>query len=232
LRGETLNREALYWHMPHYTNQGGKPGSAVRAGDFKLIEFLENDRRELYNLRSDLGESRNLIEANPGVAARLHKLLDAWRQDVGAKMMKLNPDYLPNPQAKDGNILLHARTAEVHGIQLRFEPVPHKNTLGYWTRAEDWASWEFTLSQPGKFTVEVLQGCGKGQGGSEVELSVAGQSLRFTVEDTGGFQNFKSREIGTLTLEKAGRYSLEVKPIRKAGAAVMDLRSVTLKPVK
>jgi hypothetical protein len=115
-------------------------------------------------------------------------------------------------------------------VQLRYEPLPHKNTLGFWTRADDWASWEFTLTAPGTFAVEVLQGCGKGQGGSEVVLSVGEQALPFTVEDTGHFQNFKARPIGTVTLDKPGRYTLTVKPKKKAAAAVMDLRTVTLRP--
>ena len=77
----------------------------------------------------------------------------------------------------------------------------------------------------------VLQGCGKGQGGSEVEVSVGQQILGFTVEDTGHFQNFKAREIGKLTLDRPGRYTLTVKPKKRAAAAVMDLRSITLKPL-
>ncbi len=195
LKDEPLKREALFWHYPHYSNQGGRPGAAVRAGDYKLIEFYENGRRELYDLKKDLGESNNLIESKPDVAKELYGKLDAWRKAVGAKMMKPNPDYVPNPQEKDGTIALPARTAEVHGLQLRYEPLPHKNTLGYWTRAEDSASWEFTVTKPGKLTVEVLQGCGKGQGGSEVEFAVGEQKLACTVEDTGGFQNFKARAL-------------------------------------
>ena len=53
---------------------------------------------------------------------------------------------------------------------LRFEPLPHKNTLGFWVRADDWASWEFDVTQPGEFAVEALDGCGKGSGGSTVEF--------------------------------------------------------------
>jgi arylsulfatase A-like enzyme len=230
LKGEAVKRDALYWHYPHYSNQGGRPGAAVRAGAFKFIEFYENDRRELFDLSKDLGESQNLIGSQPAVAKELHETLDAWRKEVGAKMMKPNPDFVPNPQAKDGSITLPARTAEVHGVMLRYEPLPHKNTLGYWVRAEDWASWEFTVTKPGTFSVEVLQGCGKGQGGSDVELSVGDKTLAFTVEDTGHFQNFKAREIGTLALDRVGRYTLTVKAKKKAVAAVMDLRAVTLKP--
>ncbi len=232
LKHEAFKREHLFWHYPHYSNQGGKPGAAIRAGDHKLIEFYEDGRRELYDVRKDPGEGRNLSESNPKLVQDLAEKLENWRKEVGAKRMKPNPDYVPNPQAADGTVTLPARTAAVHGIQLRYEPLPHKNTLGYWTRADDSASWELTVAKPGRFAVEVLQGCGKGQGGSEVELAIGGQSLKFIVEDTGHFQNFKPREIGTIKLDKAERFTLTVKPVKKAAAAVMDLRSVTLKPVE
>ena len=166
------------------------------------------------------------------MAKALADKLAAWRSAVGAKMPEPNPSYVPNPQAKDGTILLHSRTAQVHGVMLRYEPLPHKTTLGYWVNPSDWASWEFTVTTPGGFAVEVLQGCGKGQGGSNVEVSVGDQVLKFTVEDTGHFQNFKAREIGMVTIDKAGRHTLAVKPKTKAKAAVMDVRQVTLKPVK
>jgi arylsulfatase A len=230
LKGESLKREALYWHYPHYSNQGGRPGGAVRAGDLKLVEFYENGRRELFDLKRDPSESHNLSAERPKDVEALAAKLDAWRKSVGAKMPTPNPAFVPNPQAADGTILLPARTAEVHGIMLRYEPLPHKNTLGFWVRAEDTASWEFTVTKPGAFTLSVLQGCGSKQGGSEVEIAVGEQKLTFTVEDTGHFQNFKDRALGTVTLEKAGRHVLTVTPKKKAAAAVMDLRAVTLKP--
>jgi hypothetical protein len=127
-------------------------------------------------------------------------------------------------------VTLPAKTADVHGVQLRYEAQPHKNTLGYWTRADDYVSWEFQVKKSGTFHVEVLQGCGPGAGGSIVEVTVAGQTLPFTVEDTGGFQNFNPREIGPVTIDKPGRYTLEVRPKTKAKNAVMDLRSVRLIP--
>jgi arylsulfatase A-like enzyme len=232
LRGGTIDRDALYWHYPHYSNQGGKPGGAIRRGDWKLVEFFENGRHELFDLKADPGESRNLAEARPEVVKQLAEKLAAWRTAVGARMPKPNPGYVPNPQAKDGSTTMHARTAEVHGTMLRYEPLAHKTTLGYWVNATDWASFEFTMTRPGTFTVQMLQGCGKGQGGSEVEVAVGEQKLKFTVEDTGHFQNFKAREIGTVKIDKPGRYTLTVKPLKKAAAAVMDLRQVTLKPVE
>ena len=134
-------------------------------------------------------------------------------------------------QAVDGSVLLHAKDASVHGANVRYEPKPEKNTLGYWTKAEDWVSWEFEIVKGGKFAVEALQGCGKGSGGAEVAFAVGEQTLTLTVEDTGGFQNFVPKALGTLTLA-AGKYTLTVRPKTKPGGAVMDLRQVTLRPVE
>jgi arylsulfatase A-like enzyme len=228
--GEVVGRDALYWHYPHYSNQGGRPGAAVRAGDWKLIEFYETGRRELFDVRRDPGEVRNPAADRPADVDRPANLLADWRQAVGAQAMRPNPAYVPNPQAADGTVMLPARTAVVHGTQLRYEAQPHKNTLGYWTRADDWASWEFQVTKPGTFRVEVLQGCGAGQGGSEVQVTVGDRVVTFAVEDTGGFQAFKAREVGAVRIDRPGRHTLAVKPARKAKNAVMDLRAVTLKP--
>lgn len=133
--------------------------------------------------------------------------------------------------AEDGRVLLHARDAVVHGRTLRFEPEPHKDTLGYWTDPNDYATWHFEVDKRGEYEVEILQGCGKGSGGSVVEFVAAGQTLKVTVEDTGGFQRFVARGIGRFRLDKPGEYALRVKPVSKPGVAVMDLRQVTLTPV-
>ncbi|HHW11139.1 MAG TPA: sulfatase [Firmicutes bacterium] len=85
-----LNRQAIYWHYPHYSNQGGTPSSAVRAGDYKLIEFFEDGRLELYNLRTDPGERKNLAPSEPEIARELHKMLTAWRKKVGAILPERN----------------------------------------------------------------------------------------------------------------------------------------------
>ena len=130
--------------------------------------------------------------------------------------------------AGDGRVVLHARDAVVHGRTLRYEPEPHKDTVGYWTDPKDWASWEFEVDRPGTYRVEILQGCGKGSGGSTVDFGVGGQVLRVVVEDTGGFQNFAIRSIGVVRFGKAGRFTLTAKPADKPGVAVMDLRQVTL----
>ncbi|MGL6073853.1 MAG: sulfatase-like hydrolase/transferase [Fimbriiglobus sp.] len=229
LAGGTQKTRELYWHYPHYANQGSTPGSAVRVGNMKLIEFALAGRQELFDLSKDLSESRNLASEKPEVVKELSAKLAAWKKGVGAQEMTPNAVYLPNPQNKDGHITLHARTAQVYGTQFRFEPLPHKNTLGYWVKQDDYAEWEFTVTTPGEFTVEVLQGCGKGSGGAEVQLSVGESKAKFTVKDTGGFQAFERREVGTLTIPIAGRHKLTVRALTKPGVAVMDLRELVLK---
>ncbi len=232
LKGGTNVSRPLFWHYPHYHPGGATPYGAVRDDDLRLIEFYETGRLELYDLKTDPRESKNLAMDQPDKAVALQKKLDAWRRSVGAQMPMPNPSYRPNPQSADGSILLHSRAADIYGAMLRYEPEPHKNTLGYWTKKEDWGSWDFTVEKPGAFTLEVLQGCGKGSGGAEVEFAIGEQKLTMTVQDTGHFQNFIPRELGKVKVEKAGVYTLTVKPKTKPGVAVMDLRQVTLKPAK
>jgi arylsulfatase A-like enzyme len=91
-----LPREAIYWHFPHYSNHGMQsPGGAVRAGDYKLLDYFENGTVQLFNLRDDPGEQRDLKGELPDVAARLKRMLDRWRQSVAAQTMESNPAYRP-----------------------------------------------------------------------------------------------------------------------------------------
>ena len=225
-----LASRPLFWHYPHYSNQGGRPGGAVRDGDWKLIEDYQTGRRELFDLGRDVSESTNLAESQPEKVEELAAKLAAWREAIDAQMPTPNPAYAPNAQLANSTIRLPASTAEVHGAMLRFEPLPHKNTLGYWVRVDDWASWEFDVSRPGTFRIQALIGCGKGSGGSTVEFRVEDQTLKLNVPVTGGFQQFMPQALGKVTLPRAGRYRLEVRATRKPGPAVMDLREMILSP--
>jgi hypothetical protein len=93
LRGEAFDRGPIFWHYPHYGNQGGTPGSSVRMGDYKLIEFFEDGRLELYNLHEDISEEHNLAEELPDITKALHARLVAWREQVEAKIPERNPEY-------------------------------------------------------------------------------------------------------------------------------------------
>jgi arylsulfatase A-like enzyme/lysophospholipase L1-like esterase len=227
-----LGREYLGWHYPHYHPGGATPYSAIRAGEWKLIQYYEDGRHELFHLAADPGEQNDLAAAQPERVMELARKLSDWQGKVGAQWPMNNPAHQPKPlpQAADGSVLLHSRNAAVHGTTLRYEPMPFKNTLGWWGRAEDWADWGFTLDRAGTFEVELLQGCGNGHGGSEVNVEVGGMTLPFVVEETGHFQNFVPRRVGRVTLA-TGTYKLALKPQRKPGGAVMDVRQVRLVPV-
>jgi uncharacterized sulfatase len=88
-----LDREALYWHLPHYHHS--TPASAIRLGDWKLIEFFETGQRQLFDLAHDLGETDDRAEAEPQRVAALHAELVAWRERVGARLPIPNPGHDP-----------------------------------------------------------------------------------------------------------------------------------------
>ncbi len=90
--GSLANR-ALFWHYPHYGNQGGSPSGAVREGNDKLIEFYEDGRIELYDIAEDIGETRDLAGLSPEKAGRLRDMLHRWRREVGALMPSPNPGH-------------------------------------------------------------------------------------------------------------------------------------------
>jgi arylsulfatase A-like enzyme len=93
LRGGTLRQRPLFWHYPHYSNQGGTPAGAVRMGDYKLIEFYEDHHLEVYNLARDPGESEDLSKAEPKRAEAMLATLRKWRLAVNAVMPAPNAAY-------------------------------------------------------------------------------------------------------------------------------------------
>ena len=89
LRGEgEIERDGLFWHYPHYSNQGGFPGGAIRVGDYKLLERLEDGRVHLFNLSEDPGELSDLAEAQPLRVSWMRSRLHAWYRDTGARFLR------------------------------------------------------------------------------------------------------------------------------------------------
>ncbi|MDH7481284.1 MAG: sulfatase [Armatimonadota bacterium] len=97
-----INRKAVYWHYPHYHPGGTSPAGAIRCGDWKLIEYFEDGRIELYNLKDDVGETTDLAAKMPEKAAELRTMLADWRKSVGAAMPAPNPDYDPAKASQRG----------------------------------------------------------------------------------------------------------------------------------
>ncbi|MFM8334508.1 MAG: aryl-sulfate sulfohydrolase, partial [Opitutaceae bacterium] len=102
-----LARDAFFQHFPGYLGAGPgqwrtTPVSLIHAGDWKLMEFLEDGRLELYNLRDDIGENRNLAKELPEKTRELHARLVAWRAAVKAPMPTKNDAPEPAPAKKKG----------------------------------------------------------------------------------------------------------------------------------
>lgn len=134
----------------------------------------------------------------------------------------------------DGSILLPAHKAVTIGEKVRYEPQSFKNTVGYWVGAKDRATWTFTAPTAGSYNVAILQGCGKGQGGSDAVITVSNTAqdkplarLPFKVEETGHFQNFQWRTLGEIEVP-AGTHQLTIQPTKIANKALMDVRNVHL----
>jgi len=94
LQGDSLERQSLFWHYPHYSNQGGFPGGAIREGDFKLVERYEDGRVHLYNLATDVGETDDISAAMPERVSQMRGRLHTWYQSVDAQFL----------QEKNGNV--------------------------------------------------------------------------------------------------------------------------------
>jgi arylsulfatase A-like enzyme len=102
LAGRTprLPTRDLHWFMPGYLPGRQAPAHAMRAGDWKLIEFFEDGALELYNLREDLGETKNLAAALPQKVKELHERMKAWRAEVGAQIPPRNPNWDPKNEGR------------------------------------------------------------------------------------------------------------------------------------
>ena len=105
VQGKRLKERPLFWHFPIYLESGNdesqdslfrcRPGSAIRLGNWKLIEYFENNDFELYNLKNDIGERDNLINSHPIKVQKLLTILANWRKEVNAVVpTELNPKYV------------------------------------------------------------------------------------------------------------------------------------------
>lgn len=93
LKGGTLPDRSLFWHYPHYGNQGGEPSAIHLRDEWKLIHYFEDGRNELYHVGRDIGEQRNLYSEYPEKVESMLKELEAWQKSVGARMPSTNPKW-------------------------------------------------------------------------------------------------------------------------------------------
>jgi arylsulfatase A-like enzyme len=88
-------RRPLFWHFPHYTNQGSRPSGAIRDGHWMLLEFYDDGAHELYDLSADLAEKRNVANDHAGRVKRMRAALSQWRQSINAQTNRPNPEFDP-----------------------------------------------------------------------------------------------------------------------------------------
>ena len=111
LKGKALTTRPLFWHYPHYGNQGGEPSSIIRKGNWKLIHYYEDGRNELYDLTKDPSEKSNLAAKNPSITQSLRKELNAWLQATGARIPKPDPRFdAQKRQRQDDHIKTKVKT--------------------------------------------------------------------------------------------------------------------------
>lgn len=89
-----FERNALYWHFPHYHGSNNRPSAAIRAGDYKLVEWMEDGTTELYDLSKDISEQNNLRQEMPEKSEEMKELLHNWQREIGALFPKVNSDYI------------------------------------------------------------------------------------------------------------------------------------------
>lgn len=131
LEGGTLVSRDLYWHYPHYGNQGGEPSSIIRQDDWKLIFYHEDGRSELYNLKDDLGEQRDVMKQHPELVGQMKAKLDAWLSETGAIMPKPDPRF---SQDRFDQKLEKAKTQQLKKLEQNHEQFLSPD----WKPNKDW----------------------------------------------------------------------------------------------
>jgi arylsulfatase A len=126
LSGENMPERKLFWHFPHYTNQGSRPSGAARDHNWMLIEFYDEDKTELYDLSADISERKDLSRQYPERTASLQKALDIWRK-------KNNAQYnIPNPDCDEKEY----KKLYIDVDASKFDPV--KADAEEWARMHEW----------------------------------------------------------------------------------------------
>ena len=241
-----VNGDAIYattqspWRRHPWDGRATVKGNTLYLHVFKWPD----GGLKVSGLKGDVAAVKAL---DPAVALGMHQ----WTKDGDQRILAIPVPEKPDPadtvvavtftgpveldlsaaivrQADDGSVALKAFDATPHGNQLRYES--DKDCLGFWLDRNDWVSWDFVVTKPGTFDVNITWACDQGAGGSEFVVAVADQSVKGKVEETGSWTAFKTEKLGSLAIDKPGKVTLSVKATSKPGLAVMNLRSIVLEP--
>ena len=198
-----------------------------------VVPGLKNHATNAYLLADKDRSPLTVTATDDGVAIKVpaeapHKIASVVVLEIEGK-----PEVAPfvTVQAADGSVKLAAGEAIIHGEAIVCQTVDGLDNIACWTNPKEWIDWTFQVKKPGKFNVEVTLACEAGSKDSEYAVTVADQTVRGKVESTDGWYKFVDRTLpGVVELPKAGRYTLSVKATSMPNGAVMNLRTVTLKP--
>lgn len=235
--------------MAHWEQYGWTKFKAKRTGHYlvRLTYTLNRASLGMQFRMGDLSVKKSIYSAPRAKKAYLGTVFIDKPGDLPFSMLTPTTDasvftiqelaLIPAPegeevkQGADGTITLLAKDATTWSENMRYEAKAEKNCLGYWTEPDDFAEWEFQVTKPGRYKVAVVHGCGGGNDGSEVEVKQADQALKFTTQDTGGFQKWKELQVGEIEIKKPGLQRLVIDPLNKKKSAVLDVQKVVLTPV-
>ena len=201
--------------------------------DGKLeVPGLKNELRRAYLLSDKERKGLQTATSEKGVAVTVPQ----QAPDPIASVVALEIAGEPNvvfpavQQAANGKIQLRAVDALIIATAAKLEGKGDEMNVGFWTNPKDTVTWEFEVRKPGALSVNVTYACEKGSEGTRYAVQVGDQQVSDEVKDTGSWSKYTTDEIGTLRLDKPGRYTLSVLPKGKPKFAVMNLRAVTLSP--
>ena len=132
LKSKKIEDRPLYWHYPHYGNQGGEPSSMIMEGDWKLIHYHEDGRNELYDLSSDPGERNDLLAEETKRSRRMGRKLDSWLKETKATFPTKNPDFDPQKRADRWNDLRTNRKERLEKQHSGFVQPDYQPNQDWW----------------------------------------------------------------------------------------------------
>ena len=138
LEGNKIADRPLFWHYPHYGNQGGEPSGIIRDGNWKLIHYYEDGRDELYNLAQDLSETTDVASDNPEIASKMRKQLDSWLESIDAWMPAPDPEFDPQLAQERRDRIINERWPRLEQQRLNFLSEDYDPGNNWWgSQVED-----------------------------------------------------------------------------------------------
>ena len=188
---------------------------------YLLADAHNNAKAELFDVAtSDDGVTVKLPQEAPDKIASVVVLEIEGPADVAPYAV---------PQSKDGSVKLPAVDATIHGATARHDSAQGTENIGYWTNVQDWVDWNISIKTRGAFEVQITYACSDADAGSEFTVEVANQKLTGKVEATGGWTKFVTKNLGQIQIA-AGRQTLAIHATAMPKGAVMDLKTIVLKP--